>query len=57
MIKLFDHHKYDERYKVDIDIVLGALMGAVLADKEVSKAGFRKRLKRLTHDKETLIKN
>lgn len=31
---------------MDIDIVLGALMGAASADKEVSKHGFRKKINR-----------
>jgi len=40
----FNHHKYASRYKIDIDIVYGALVGANKAEKEVSKHGFRKKI-------------
>jgi len=41
---------------MDIDIVLGALLGARTADKEVSKGGFKKRLRRLNKKTEGFIR-
>ncbi len=42
----FDHHNYGEKFKIDIDIVLGALLGAASAEKQLSLFGLRKKIKR-----------
>ena len=44
----YDHHNYQEKFKADFDIVLGALMGASAAERAVQNHGFRKKIKRFS---------
>jgi len=47
IVREFDFRSYSKVYNVDIDTVLGALLGANRAERELSIHGFRHKLGRV----------